>query len=53
VATAPSPSFQPMKASFGALPPHISPVSKKERGQAYAKRSADDLARHLHNGCPQ
>ena len=53
VATAPSPSFQPMKASFGALPPLISSVSKKERGLVYAKRSADDLARHLHNGAHQ
>jgi methylenetetrahydrofolate--tRNA-(uracil-5-)-methyltransferase len=38
--------FQPMKANFGILPPITTTrrTGKKERGEAYAKRSLQDLA---------
>jgi methylenetetrahydrofolate--tRNA-(uracil-5-)-methyltransferase len=37
--------FQPMKANFGILPPISTTrrTGKKERGEAYAKRSLQDL----------
>lgn len=51
VAESPAPSFQPMKAEFGLLPPLGMRTKKKERKAAYAARSAADLAAHLrHNG---
>lgn len=53
VAESPAPSFQPMKAEFGLLPPLETRTKKKERKAAYAARSAQDLAEHLrHNGRP-
>ncbi len=50
VAESPSTNFQPMKAEFGLLPPLYPARPKSERKQAYAERSAADLAGFLHNG---
>ena len=48
VAESPAQPFQPMKAEFGLLPPLIPPRRKTERRAAYAERSAEALAAHLH-----
>ncbi|MDP7063159.1 MAG: methylenetetrahydrofolate--tRNA-(uracil(54)-C(5))-methyltransferase (FADH(2)-oxidizing) TrmFO [Planctomycetota bacterium] len=49
VAESPSKDFQPMKAEFGLLPPLIPPVKKPLRRQAYANRSAAEIAAFGHN----
>ena len=49
VAESPSPNFQPMKAEFGLLPPLVPPVKKALRRQAYAARSAAEMAGFRHN----
>jgi len=49
VAESPSPHFQPMKAEFGLLPPLVPPVKKALRRQAYATRSAAEMAGFRHN----
>lgn len=49
VAESPSRDFQPMKAEFGLLPPLVPPVKKPQRRQAYAERSAAEMAAFRHN----
>ena len=49
VAESPSMKFQPMKAEFGLLPPLVPPQKKAVRGQAYADRSAAEMAAFGHN----